>query len=157
MYQLSTSSLYELAQARITDDALHQLDLAIQSTPLDDQLLHANPVMELKRGIRALLDQLESVDLHGLLGKQGMFARLTGADLEARYRFNASVQDALAAVKRLRRSLRHVASILMQCGLRDETRPALRMGFRQPSKPAPGYCKTILKRSRSFGRVLSVD
>ncbi len=92
--------------ATITATALEQLEQAASSCRLDENLLRASPVIELKAGIGVLLELLENVDLGRLLARQGMFSRLTGTDLEARYVFNHAINAALSAAKRLRASHR---------------------------------------------------
>lgn len=96
----------------ITQEALDHLFAAARTRPLNDKLLRAGPAVELRRAMQLLLENLGAVSLRELLARQGMLDRIRGADIEARYKFNAAVEAVLDTISALesphRACLRHI-------------------------------------------------
>jgi hypothetical protein len=86
----------------LDDAAVAELDEAASGAGIDIDLLRSTPARDIRARIEAVLTLLQGVDHRALLAKQGLFSRLTGADIEARLRFEISAQHLVSAVARLR-------------------------------------------------------
>jgi hypothetical protein len=85
----------------ITQDALDHLIAAARTRPLNEKLLRASPAVTLRRGMQLLLENIDAVSLRNLLARQGTLDRIRGADIEARYKFNAAVEAVLQTISTL--------------------------------------------------------
>jgi hypothetical protein len=81
----------------INDDALAWFDDLGRATSIDDKLLSAAEATAVHKAIRQTLKLLQELDLRGLLRKQGLLFRVTGADLEAKLRFELAAKQVTLA------------------------------------------------------------
>ena len=106
----------------LDENAVIVLDEAAKSPNFDPDLLRTTPARDIRVGIEATIGLLEQMDHRARLARQGVFSRLTGADIEARLRFELASQKVLAAADRLRQAARNGRRIL---ALLTETRQDL--------------------------------
>jgi hypothetical protein len=77
----------------IDDAALEWFDDLGRVSPIDDNLLSAAEAAAVHKAIRQTLMLLQELDLATLLSRQGWRFRLTGADLEAKLRFELAAKQ----------------------------------------------------------------
>ena len=77
----------------IDDAALAWFDDLGRMSSIDDSLLSAAEATAVHKAIRQTLKVLQELDLEGLLHKQGWLFRITGADLEAKLRFELAAKQ----------------------------------------------------------------
>jgi hypothetical protein len=103
----------------LDDAALTALDRAAQSRPFDLDLLQTAPARDMRRQMEVVLDLLENLDHRAFLSKQNWFAKLTGADVEARLKFELSAQQIIGSAIALRKTAQNGQRII---GLLGQTR-----------------------------------
>lgn len=81
----------------INDAALAWFDDLGRASSIDDNLLSAAEATAVHKAIRQTLRLLQELDLRGLLHKQGLLYRITGADLEAKLRFELAAKQVTLA------------------------------------------------------------
>ena len=91
-----------VSSARLDDGALAELDKAGVGFQFDTDLLTATPAKDMRLKMEQTIGLLEAVDHTEFLKKQSWYARFTGADVEARLRFELSSQDVVTKVTELR-------------------------------------------------------
>lgn len=89
---------------QLNEDALAALDEAAKGPSFNIELLQTTPVRDISRQIKATVAMLEALDHRGMMRKQGVLSRLTGADVEARLQFELASQGVLAQVRQLRQA-----------------------------------------------------
>ncbi|TCR60579.1 hypothetical protein [Bosea sp. BK604] len=99
---ISDRATEDMLLGTLDDAAVAELDEAASGAGIDIDLLRSTPARDIRAQIEAVLTLLQDVDHRALLAKQGFFSRLTGADVEARLRFEISAQQVISAVARLR-------------------------------------------------------
>ncbi|QKC82809.1 hypothetical protein [Mesorhizobium sp. NZP2077] len=90
--------------ATLDESAVVALDEAAKGTGFDPDLLRATPARDIRLQIEAMVALLEKVDHRRLLARQGMLARMTGADVEARLEFELAGQQVMIAARQLRQA-----------------------------------------------------
>lgn len=90
--------------ATLDEAAVMALDEAAKGADFDANLLRATPARDIRLQIKALVTLLEKVDHRTLLAKQGVLARMIGADVEARLEFELAGQKVMIAAKQLRQA-----------------------------------------------------
>ena len=88
----------------LNEDAVASLDEAARGPSFNIELLQTTPVRDISRQIKATITTLEALDHRGMMRKQGMLSRLTGADVEARLEFELASQTVLTQVRQLRQA-----------------------------------------------------
>jgi hypothetical protein len=93
-------------------DALAMLENVSQSSAIDDTLLSPERAVEMRRAIRQALSTINRLDVEKLIGQHGWLARLTGADIEARLRFELAAKQVEAALEALEHASRRARALL---------------------------------------------
>jgi hypothetical protein len=107
---------------RLDESAVAALDAAAKGPAFDLDLLSTSPVRDIRMQIEATVALLDRMDHRVLLNRQGVFSRLTGADVEARLEFELASQEVLASVRQLRQAAengRRIRTLLKEA--RDDT------------------------------------
>lgn len=105
---------------QLDERALSALEQAAETVEFDTDLLKTTPARDMRRKIEELVVMLKATDHSEFLKKQGLFASFTGADIEARLRFELASQDVISKMGELRRAAqngRHVCQLLQQAGV----------------------------------------
>lgn len=97
---------------KLEEAALDWLNNAAKAEPIDDNLLSAEGASAIHKAIREALKVVSEIQLHQLLGKQGWLAKLTGADLEARLRFELAAEQVKIALGNLDRAANRSKKLL---------------------------------------------
>ena len=85
----------------IDDASIDFLGRAARSHPLPEDSLTQMPVRQMTAGIEALVTRLTRLNVNTLIRHQGVLSRLTGADIEARMRFEVEVRQTGADIREL--------------------------------------------------------
>lgn len=127
----------------LDEKAVEALDTASATKPLNVDLLSTTPVADMRKKIEAIVSLLQRVDHRRLLSSQGMLARLTGANLEARLEFELAAQKVLASVSELHQLAEEGKriSLLLKQLLEDISREQKRLEI------VIAEAKDLLKRS----------
>ena len=99
----------------VDERAVEVLDSAAGSTPVDDDLLRSAAARDIRLQAEKVVTLLRGMDHKRLLARQGLFARLTGADLEARLRFELAgqtVDQAMRAMRQAAQNGRRIVALL---------------------------------------------
>lgn len=103
--------------AAVDEHAVALLDSAAISQPVDDDLLRSAAARDIRIQAEKVITLLRAMDHKGLLAKQGLVSRLTGADLEARLRFELAgqtVEQAMRAMRQAAYNGQHIAALLKE-------------------------------------------
>ncbi|MDV6330140.1 hypothetical protein [Asticcacaulis sp. 201] len=94
-----------------------------RSIPMPEDSLTQSPVRDLTAGMQSLIEKLRSLNMEKLFRSQGPLSQLTGADIEAKMRFDLGVRQVSADVrdlqakaysaKRLRHDLRRTRAQIL--------------------------------------------
>lgn len=103
-------------QLGIDDASIDFMGRAARSAPMPEDSLTQSPVRDITTAVHALVGRLRQVNMESLFRTQGVLSQLTGADIEAKLRFELDVRQVSADVtalqgqcyqaKRLRHDLR---------------------------------------------------
>lgn len=88
----------------LDEAAIIELDAAASDSEFDSDLLRSAPARDIRIHVEAVVALLRKIDQRVLLSRQGLVARLTGADVEARLEFELAGQAVLEALNPLRRA-----------------------------------------------------
>ena len=100
-----------LSLATIDEPAIIWLDEAARSFEFDADILRLPTALDIQRQIQATIAAIRATDHQALLAKQGFLARLTGADVEARLKFELAGENVLNAVQQLRQAATNGARV----------------------------------------------
>jgi hypothetical protein len=92
--------------------ALAVLEHASQAFAFDDALLSPERAAEMRRAIRRALSTINTLDVEKLIAQQGWIARMTGADIEARLRFELAAKQVDTALGALEASSQRARELL---------------------------------------------
>ncbi|MCR6659525.1 MAG: hypothetical protein NVV72_09320 [Asticcacaulis sp.] len=85
----------------IDEASIEFLGRAARSVPMPEDSLTQSPVRDLTSAIHDLVNKLRDLNLERLFRSQGPLSQLTGADIEAKMRFDLDVRQVSADVREL--------------------------------------------------------
>lgn len=77
------------------------LGRALQSVPMPEESLTQTPARDISAAAMALVERLRRLNMDALFRKQGFLSQLTGADIEAKLRFELDVRHITASINDL--------------------------------------------------------
>lgn len=92
------SVMEKATQTQINDEAVSWLDALARREPFDERLLQSAPAHNLRARCEAVVSLLRGIDINALNRSHNLIGRLSGADVEARLRFEMSMQTIGPAV-----------------------------------------------------------
>jgi hypothetical protein len=93
-------------------EALARLENISRSSAIDDALLSPTRAAEMRRAITLALSTINRLDVDALIARQGWIARLTGADIEARLKFELAGKQVETALEALEHSSRRARELI---------------------------------------------
>ncbi len=141
----------------IDEASIEFLGRAARSAPLPEDSLTQSPVRDMTTAVQALVAKLRSVNLERLFKTQGILSQLTGADIEAKMRFELDVRQVSEDVKqiqtkcfnakRLRRDLRQtLEQIHEEDGRQARIIAAARRALAETEDPDPLLKERFVRR-----------
>lgn len=100
----------------VDNHTVQLLDRAASSKPVADDLLRSATARDIRLQAERVVRLLRAMNHEGLLGSQGLFARLTGADLEARLKFELAGQTVHEAMRAMRTAAQNGKRVLTLLG-----------------------------------------
>ena len=116
--ELAASDLLPLSEA-----SLALLDAASAIEPVDDRLLETTPARDLSDCISGLVSSLRALDVKAVVERKSWWRQFTGADLEARLKFDLACKTLRGACEEGRaraKAARDAGSLLWRTARRTE-------------------------------------
>ena len=85
----------------VDEDGIAFLGRAARGPTIDTRLLTQTPGRDMSASLTGLVDRLRKLNVNSLLRHHGVLGRLTGADIEARLKFELDVRDISAEIRAL--------------------------------------------------------
>ena len=85
----------------VDEDGIAFLGQAARGAAIDTRLLTETPARDLSSSLTGLIARLRKLNVNSLLRHQGVLGRLTGADIEARLRFELEVREISSDIRAL--------------------------------------------------------
>ena len=108
----------------LSDEAIAWLDAASEPRPLNEDLLSFDGAASVRASIKCVLTIMARLDVGELIARQGWLHRLTGADIEAKLRFELSVKQVNLLLDELRLAATRARSQLENMQREDQARLA---------------------------------
>lgn len=86
---------------RINEASIALMGRLAASAPFDQNLLLQTPANDMSSMIAHLVERLQSINIKRIAQKQSFLARLTGADLEAKLKFEVEVRQLTLEMRKL--------------------------------------------------------
>ncbi len=85
----------------VDEEGIAFLSRAGRGPEIDSRLLTQTPARDLSAALAGLVERLRTLNVSSLLRHQGVWGRLTGADIEARLRFELDIREITQEIRAL--------------------------------------------------------